>query len=81
MDDATAVGRSKSIGHLNANLDDLWNSQRRGVHSGAKRLPVHEFHDDQRPAFVLAKIVDRANVGVIESRRGARFDAQTLENT
>ena len=42
--------------------------------------PLQKLHDDVGPAEVLAEIMDRADVGVIESRGGARFSLEPFQS-
>ena len=42
-----------------------------------QRRPVEELHDEERAAVLLADIVDRADVGVIQRRCGPRLAAET----
>ncbi len=45
-----------------------------------QRLPLEKLYDDERLAVVLANVVDRADVGMVERRSGAfvRRGASTL---
>ena len=40
---------------------------------------IHELHGDEGAAFLLADVVDRADVGMIERRGGPSFAAKTLQ--
>jgi hypothetical protein len=40
---------------------------------------VNEFHGDERMVVLLANIINGADTGVIESRSGVRFTAETLQ--
>jgi len=40
-------------------------------------LAVQELHGDERLAALLADVVNRADVGMVESRRGLRFTLKT----
>src|ERR1044072_8538008 len=44
-----------------------------------ERLAFEQFHDDKGAPFVLADIVDRANVGMVQSGGGARLTLEALE--
>ena len=44
-----------------------------------QRLPFQKFHDDEGLAFVFADVVDRADVGVVEGRSGARLALEPLQ--
>jgi hypothetical protein len=45
----------------------------------AEGLALQQFHDQVRTAFVLSDVVNRADVGVIQSRGGAGFPLETLQ--
>src|ERR1700730_40471 len=40
-------------------------------------LAIQELHGDERLAALLANVVNRADVGMVESRRGLRFTLKT----
>ena len=42
-------------------------------------LAFHQFHGDERLAFVLINVINGADVGVIESRGRAGFALETLQ--
>src|SRR3990172_5105075 len=44
-----------------------------------ERLPFEKFHGDERPAVVLADVVNRADVGVVQRGRGLRFAPESLQ--
>ena len=44
-----------------------------------QRLAAEALHRDEQVFFVLANLVDRANVGMIEGGGGASFSAETLQ--
>jgi hypothetical protein len=44
-----------------------------------QRLPLEQFHDDEEPAEGITDIVNGADVGMVQRRRGARFALEALE--
>ena len=79
MDDPLGVRGFQPFGDLDHHVQDA-------IEAGAllgdprlERLPLERFHDDERTAGVLVDLVDRADVAVIERRRGARLAPKTLE--
>jgi hypothetical protein len=42
-------------------------------------LPLHPLHDDERLTFVLANIVDRADVGMVQCGCRPRFDSEAFD--
>jgi len=43
-------------------------------------LPIQELHYDERLTLMLSYLVDRANVGMAQSRGGTGFAAKPLES-
>lgn len=68
---ALIVCRRQPTRHLNAVVDGLAQWQRSGLKPLAQALSLQQFRDDVGGAVVLANVVDRQNVGVIE--RGCRL--------
>ena len=67
MDNAFLVCGLQAITHLNPNVQQF--RQRHSPflrHAVAQRLPLQQGHHDEGPAFVLSKLVNRADVDVIE---------------
>ena len=79
MDDAALVRAVERVGHLNSEIDDIVGLERRAREAIAQGLPLQQLHHDEGLAFVLADIVNRADVGVIEAGRGPRFADQPLD--
>ncbi len=52
--------------------------QRPGAEDLVERRPVDQLHDDEAAAFVLADVVEGADVGVVEGRGGAGFALEPL---
>jgi len=46
-----------------------------------ERLPFQKLHGDERLTFVLAKFVNRADVGMIQGRGGAGFTLEALQGS
>ena len=44
-----------------------------------ERLPFHHLHRDERTPFVLADLVDRADVGMVQRRSGSRLPPEALQ--
>jgi len=43
-------------------------------------LPFEQLHGDERLAFVFINVVDGADVGMIQRRRGARLALEALQD-
>jgi hypothetical protein len=71
MDDTRGVGGFKSIGNLDAVIEEFLQGKGLAVDTLLERLAVQQFHDDDGLVLELLDLVDRADVGMIQSRRGA----------
>src|SRR6516164_1424914 len=71
MDDAFLVCSFQAVGDLKGKVDYLLNPLlgflvSRVLYPVTDGLSLQQLHDDERLCFVFAKVVDRANVGVVE---------------
>jgi hypothetical protein len=66
------------IRDLNGEIQQLADRHRLATHSRAERLPLDQFHHDEMLLVVAIDFVNRADVGVVERRRGARLAPQPL---
>jgi hypothetical protein len=71
MHDTFGVGGLQCVRHLNPYVQHVFGLQRHAADSVFERLALHQLHHDKRPALVLADIVNRADIGVIQRRGGA----------
>ena len=76
MDDAVGVGRVQGVGDLDADVHQLMDLERTGQQPIAQGLPLHQLHDDEGVALVIADVVDGADVRVVQGGGGARFGPQ-----
>ena len=77
MDDAVAMRGVEGGGDLDGALDRLVGRQRALRNSIRERLALEARHDEEVGALVLADVVERADVGVIEGadRLGLALEA------
>ena len=73
MHDSLLVCRGKPPGDLNPILDGLPYRERTPSHPLPKRPPLEKLRDYERTPFVLAEVVDRENVWVVQRARGPRL--------
>ncbi len=81
MYDAFAVRGIKRIGDLDGVFEQLFERKCARQQAVLQGLAAQHFHDDELLAliFVLGNLVDGADVGMVQSRRGPGFTAKTLQ--
>jgi hypothetical protein len=70
MDNASFVGSFKAIGNLQSQVEERFQRQRSSTHPGLQCLAFQKFHGDEGLAILLADVVNRANVWVVQRGRG-----------
>ena len=78
VDDAACVRRVQRIGNLDSDVQHLVRLERTAGKAIAKRLSLHQLHDDERTQVVLTNVVNRADMRVVQRRCGARFGPETV---
>ena len=73
VDDACRVRGVQRGGDLGAEVEGGVQAQRTGGEPIFQRRALEILHDDERPLVLLADVVDRADVGVVQRRRRLRF--------
>ena len=77
MDDSARVRLGEALGDLRADANGFLDRHRSADDPLRESLPFAVGHGDERPAvFGLADFVDRADIGVIQSRGGSRFSQE-----
>src|SRR5580704_1136703 len=79
MRDAFAMRSVKTLGNFDGHFKQKFERHRLGSHRVLQRHAVEELHRDERLALVLPDFVDRADVGMIQRRSGARLTTETFE--
>jgi hypothetical protein len=79
MDDALGVGRVQRIGNLNRQLQHFLRPEWLPGKALLQGLPLQILHGDEGLAFVLANLVNRADIGMVECRGGPCFPLETLQ--
>jgi len=77
--DAFCMGGFEGVGHFNAKSQQVFEFHRSLANHVLQRLPRKALHNNEETVLVLANLVDGANVGMIQSRGGARFTAETFQ--
>ncbi len=73
MDDALGVRRGQRVGDLHRGLEKLFFRQRAGFNALLQRAALEQFHHHERVPVLLADVVDRADVRVVQRGRRARL--------
>src|SRR5437667_11847830 len=79
MNDPSLMGGVKCVGDLKSQVEGFLSLQRPGGDVPLERFAFQVLHDDKRLPLVLADVVKRANVRMVEGRRGAGFAREALE--
>ena len=79
MDDAFRVCSVECIGDLDGERQNQLGVHGTPGNSVLQRHTVEKLHGDERLPVLLANVVNRANIGVIQSGRGLGFTLKTRE--
>jgi hypothetical protein len=79
MHDPRVVRRLQPIGDLYGPLQQFIGLQGLSPDAVFQRVPFQKLHGDKRLSLVLARLVDHADVRMIQSRGGARFPLHSLQ--
>jgi hypothetical protein len=78
MNDSRAVRHIESIRNLPAYLQDLIDWERAFLKPLRQRLSFHAFHYQVVDAILMADVVQRADVRMVQLRHGLRFARKSL---
>ena len=78
MNDAAAVGFVERVRNLEAVLQELGSGKRALFESGRQRLPFEIFHHQIINSVLVAYVVERADVRMIQAGNGASFAIESL---
>ena len=79
MDNSFGVSRVERIRQLYSDIQNAIECQRSTANQAAKSLSLKQLHRDEMVPFVFLHIVDRANIGVIQLRGGARLALKSFQ--
>ena len=79
MHDPRAVRRGERVGDLRAQGQHARDRQRLAPDPVLERLPFEPFHHDERPPLVLADVVDRTDVRMVQRGGRLRLPLEPLE--
>ena len=80
VNDPFGMRGRKAIRNLAADVEHLLDRQRLAGDSLLERAAIEQFQHDVRLPFVLADVVDGADIGVVERRDGARLSLKPFEH-
>src|SRR3954468_16455858 len=79
MDYACTVGGVQRVGDLSGQWQQSLGCKRTPAQTLLQGDAIYKFHGDKRFAIFLSEIVDGADIGMVQSRRGFRFTAKPLQ--
>ena len=79
VDDARAMRGVQRVGNLDAHVEHRVQAQRTRGEPILQRRPLQILHDDERSPVLLADVVDRADIRVVQRRRGLRFPREPAQ--
>ena len=79
MQDAFGVRGVERVGDLRGDVEQVPQIERPPDSCAIERLALEQLHREVELPVVLVEVVDRADVRVIERRRGARLAAEALD--
>src|SRR6266852_8751468 len=79
MDDTLCVRGIKRVGDLNSQFQHLVQRKRSSCNTVLEGLTIHKFHGYELLAVVLADVVNRADIRVIQRRGRLRLAAKAFE--
>ena len=80
MDNALGVRRVERVRHLGAKREHLLHRQRAFGNAVLQRLPVEQFHHHELLALMIADVVERADVRVVQARDHPCFAQEALHD-
>jgi hypothetical protein len=80
MNDAKPMRRVERIDNRDGQFEHRFHRQRCAIDTPAQRLALQHFHHEKRMAVVLADVVQRADVRVIQRRRRACLALESLQS-
>src|SRR5208283_788602 len=79
MHNTAAVGSVECVGNLNAKLQQLVDLERTVLDLVLERLTIQKLHRDKCLRFLLADVVDGADVGMIQGGGGLCLSTEAAE--
>ena len=80
MDNAFGVGRIECVGKLNGERQYLFSFQRTARNAVLQRDTVQKLHGDEGLPVLVVNLVDGADVGMVQGRRGRGFALEPGES-
>jgi hypothetical protein len=80
MDDAFAVRRIERVGDLHRQFQQLFLGNRSRGQAVLEGLACQHFHDNEKLAVEFRDLVNGADAGMVQRRRGPRFAPESLQS-
>ncbi len=77
MNDLSGMRRFQGLRHLHGDAKDILHRQRCRIEPAPQRVAAHVLHGDERTPVFLARLIDLADVGMVERCRSLRFAQET----
>ena len=79
MNDALGMARGQRVGHLDADVEDLFQIHRLAAHAVLQAHALQLLHHDEGMAVDVFDVVDGADAGMVQLRGGARFPEKAVQ--
>ena len=79
VDDAFGVSRVERVGNLDGEGQNQFGFHRSPADAMLQRHAIQKLHSDERLSVLLANVVDRADIGVIQGGSSLRFALKAAE--
>src|SRR5580658_6185506 len=80
VNDVFSVRSIERVGDLDGESEQVFDIHGAAVNSVLERLPIQEFHGNEGLAVLLADIVNRAYVGMVQGGGGLRFPLESRQS-
>src|SRR5262249_44666559 len=80
VDDVGAMRRIERIGDFDAQIDQSRYIQWLSANALPQRPAFQQFHRNEMLAFVFSNVVDRADIRMVQNRRGPRFTQEPFDS-
>ena len=80
VNDVFGVRSIERVGDFDGESEEVFDVNGAAVDAVLERLAIEKFHGDEGLAILLADVVNRANVGMVQRGCGLRFTLESRES-